>query len=218
MFLYIDKPKGITSHDAVDRVRKLTGERRVGHAGTLDPNATGLLIVGVGRESTRELDKFLKKDKEYEAEVILGEERDTDDIEGNIVKKDESGKVPETGEIENALKGFIGKVKQVPPLFSAIKVDGKEAYKRARKGETVKYNEREVNIYSIKIIDYKYPVLNILCKVGSGTYIRSIARDLGRKIGTFAYLGNLRRTKIGNVFVKDATPLNDLGDIIKKHE
>jgi len=218
MFLYIDKPKGITSYGVVDRIRKITGERRVGHAGTLDPNATGLLIVGVGRDSTRKLDTFLKKDKEYIAEVVLGEERDTDDIEGKVINTDKLGKVPDVNEIKMEMKSFIGRVKQKPPLFSAIKIDGKEAYKRVRKGEDVVYPDREVNIFSIDIIDYKYPVLNIICKVGSGTYIRSIARDLGRKLGTYAYLGNLRRTKIGNVSIKEATPLDKIGDIININE
>lgn len=216
MFLYIDKPKGMTSHDVVDRVRKVTCEKRVGHAGTLDPNATGLLIIGVGRESTKKLDTFLKKDKEYEAEIILGEERNTDDIEGRVINKDELGKRPEACEIESVIKNFIGKIEQIPPTFSAIKIDGKSAYKKARKGEEVNYKKREVNIYSIKIINYDFPTLNILCEVGSGTYIRSLARDIGHKLGTYAYLGNLRRTKIGSISVKKAKLLDDLEDIISK--
>jgi len=215
MFLFIDKPKGITSHDVVDSVRKETGEKRVGHAGTLDPNASGLLIVGVGRESTRKLDQFLKQDKEYEAEIILGEERDTDDIDGKVTSKDSSGKRPTGKDIELILKNFRGKIKQIPPRYSAIKTKGKTAYKLARKGMVLELPERDVNIYSIKITHYKFPVLKTICIVGSGTYIRSIARDLGRKLGTYAYLNNLRRTKIGKYDIKDATPLNGVRDILK---
>lgn len=210
MFLYIDKPKGVTSHNVVDRIRLLSGEKRVGHAGTLDPNATGLLIVGVGRESTRKLDGFLKKDKEYEAEIILGEERDTDDIEGKVVKKDNLDKVPTRSEIESVLKDFTGKIKQTPPQYSAIKVGGKPAYKHARKGEKVDLKKRIVNIYFLKIKSYKYPKITITCSVGSGTYIRSLARDIGRKLRIYAYLGNLRRTKIGEISVKQATSLEEL--------
>jgi tRNA pseudouridine55 synthase len=215
MFLFIDKPKGLTSHDVVDRVRKITGERRVGHAGTLDPNASGLLIVGVGRESTRELDQYLKQDKTYIAQITLGEERDTDDIEGEVTLKDKNGVHPSKEEILKILKSFVGSQKQIPPQYSAIKVAGKEAYKTARKGGEVLLKPRNVVIKSLTLNKYSYPVLEVICEVGSGTYIRSLARDMGRKLGTFAYLSNLRRTKIGKYDISQATFLDQIKDIIK---
>jgi tRNA pseudouridine55 synthase len=214
MFLYIDKPKGMTSHDVVDKVRKITQERRVGHAGTLDPNASGLLIVGVGRESTKELDRFLKQNKTYLAEITLGEERDTDDVEGRITKKSDRATIPSKEEMLEVLAGFLGSQKQIPPLYSAIKVKGREAYKAARKGNEVILKPREVVIKALTLIKYKYPILEVTCEVSSGTYIRSIARDLGRKLGTYAYLSNLRRTKIGTYDIEKATPLDQIQDII----
>ena len=208
MFLLIDKPKGITSHDVVDRVRKATGEKKVGHAGTLDPNATGLMIVGVGRESTKKLGKIAKDTKkEYVAEIYLGEEKDTDDIEGVAISKTKGFLAPGEEEIRNILKSFIGKQKQIPPAYSAIKMKGKKAYELARKGEKVKLKSREITVYSIKLLKYSYPIINIETEVSSGTYIRSLARDIGKKIGCGAYLKNLRRTKIGRYKIEDAARL-----------
>lgn len=211
MFLLIDKPKGITSHDVVDKVREITGERKVGHAGTLDPNATGLLIVGVGRSSTKKLGKLAKDTKkEYTAEIFLGEERDTGDVEGRIVKKLQNAKTPKRQAVEKVLRDFIGKKEQVPPVYSAVKVKGKPAYKKARKGQKVKLEPRKIFIYSIKVFDYSYPFLKIKTLVSSGTYIRALARDIGRKLGTGAYLKNLKRSKIGEFSLKNAIKLDKL--------
>ncbi|MFC1710173.1 tRNA pseudouridine(55) synthase TruB [Patescibacteria group bacterium] len=210
MFLLIDKPKGITSHDVIDSIRKITGERKVGHAGTLDPNATGLLIVGVGRESTKRLGGLTNKTiKEYLAQVVLGEERDTEDMEGITITKYEGVK-PTEKEVKKTLLSFVGEYDQIPPLHSAIKIKGKKAYQLARKGEEPNLKSRRVEIVKIEYVDYKYPLLEFTCLVSSGTYIRSLARDVGKKLSTGAYLGNLRRTKVGKYSVDDAIPLLDL--------
>jgi len=211
MFLLIDKPKGITSHDVIDEVRKITGERKVGHAGTLDPNATGLLIVGVGRESTRKLGNITKKtDKVYEAELLLGKETDTDDAEGVVISRAKGVLPPGEDEIKALLKTFAGKQKQIPPTYSAIKVKGKKAYEEARKGKSLSLKPRDVRVYSIKLVNYSYPIVRIAVKVSSGTYIRAIARDIGRKLGCGAYLKNLNRTEIGDYKLINAVRLGYL--------
>ncbi|SRR5258708_6973451 len=208
--LLIDKPKGMTSHDVVNIVRRHTGEKRVGHAGTLDPNATGLLIVGVGRGETKQLGDLTKNaNKTYEAEIFLGETRDTDDIEGKITSKNDQI-IPTIKEIQNILKEFEGEQEQIPPSYSAIKLKGKKAYELARKQKPLKLSPRKVTIYSIKFINYSYPILEITCEVSSGTYIRSLARDIGEKLKCGAYLSNLRRTKIGDYDLRDAVKLESL--------
>lgn len=211
MFILIDKPKGITSHDVIDSVRKITGEERVGHAGTLDPNATGLLIVGVGRESTRDLGTVLKNKKTYLAEIILGEERDTDDVEGEVIVTNSKSQDKISKEkIVKILKGFVGEQIQTPPSYSAIRIKGKKSYELARKGIKVELSPRKVLIYSIKLQKYKYPKLQIETEVSSGTYIRALARDIGRKLGYGAYINNLRRIRIENFKIEDSVSLERL--------
>ncbi|MBU0572475.1 tRNA pseudouridine(55) synthase TruB [Patescibacteria group bacterium] len=211
MFLLINKPKGITSHDVIYFVRKVTGEKKVGHAGTLDPNATGLLIVGVGRNSTKKLGWIAKDTKKmYEAEIFLGEERDTDDSEGQIISKKNDFPAPNMALLKKTLKGFKGKQKQKPPAYSALKIKGKKAYELARKGEKVFLKERDITIYSIELFQYKYPVLKIKTTVSSGTYIRALARDIGEQLGCGAYLRNLKRTGIGNFDLKDSIEMDKL--------
>lgn len=216
MFLLIDKPKSITSHDVIDIIRKITGERKVGHAGTLDPNATGLLIVGVGRESTKKLGDIAKNtQKAYGAEIFLGEERDTDDPEGVILQRtkddrSEFNKTPSLSKIQRVLNSFIGEQEQVPPVYSAIKIGGKKAYEMARKGEKLSLGPRKIKIHWIKLKKYKFPLLEVGVKVSSGTYIRALARDIGRKIGCGAYLRNLRRTQIGEFKLENAVKLDKL--------
>ncbi len=211
MFLLIDKPKGMTSHDVVDRVRGITGERRVGHAGTLDPNATGLLILGIGRDSTKQLGKITRKGrKTYRAEIFLGEERETDDSEGKVTSRVRGFLVPAEKEIKKIVDSFRGEIRQIPPAFSAIKLKGKKAYQLARKGKEVHLPSRKITIHSIKVLDYNYPILAIECWVSSGTYIRALARDIGRKIGCGAYLKELRRTKIDGYWLTKAVKLDVL--------
>ncbi len=210
MFLLVDKPKGITSFDVVARLRKMTGEKKIGHSGTLDPLATGLLIVGIGRNSTRKLSNFLKQDKEYEVHIVLGEERKTDDALGEVRDAVFEKIIPSKKEVSKALNNFLGNIEQVPPDFSAIKISGKRSYEMARSGKKVSLRPRKVVVYSIKLLEYNYPDVFINCKVSSGTYIRSLARDLGRLLKTGAYVKGLRRLAIGRCKVSEAVSLDKI--------
>lgn len=216
MLLLIDKPKGITSHDVVDKVRKITGEKRVGHAGTLDPNARGLLIVGLGRESTKKLGDISKNSrKTYVGEVFLGEERDTDDVEGMVISKAKGVLPPTRNEIMKMLQGFLGEQEQVPPKYSAVKIKGRKAYELARKGQLVRLKPRKVKIYRIKLLVYKYPLVKFEAEVSAGTYIRSLARDLGRRLGCGGYLNNLCRVRIGSYRIEEAFSLAQVESLMK---
>lgn len=204
----IDKPKGWTSFDVVGKirstVRQLTGQKvKVGHAGTLDPLATGLLIVLVGK-ATKQQDAFMKQDKVYEVELKLGQTSTTADEEGE--KTHVSHKKPTQEALEKTLTQFTGTISQVPPAYSAIKIDGQRAYKLARTGKEVTIEPRQVTIYQIADLDYQYPLIRFTAKVSSGTYIRSLVTDIGEALGTGAYMTNLRRTYIGEYSVTDAVP------------
>ncbi len=205
--LLINKPAGMTSHDVVYQVRKLINERKIGHAGTLDPMATGLLLLAVGK-ATKKISRLVGLNKSYSATITLGSTSDTDDAEGNISPI--NNHVPGDKDIRDACKRFIGEIEQVPPVFSAIKINGVRAYKKARRGETVELKPRKVNIYSIDILSYRYPELYIVTNVSSGTYIRALARDIGESLGTGAFLSKLTRERIGDYQLKDATRLEDL--------
>jgi tRNA pseudouridine55 synthase len=210
--LLVDKPAGWTSHDVVAKVRGIikaeTGHRiKVGHSGTLDPMATGLLVLVLG-SYTKRAGEFSKLNKTYEAELTLGAESSTGDKEGKITQK--TDKKPTLRQIEQTLSQFKGKVQQTPHAFSAIKVDGKRAYKMARAGQEVKLEPREVTIYEITDVRYDYPKLKLTAKVSSGTYIRSLAEDIGAKLGTGAYLFALRRTSVGEFDIKDAMSLDEI--------
>lgn len=209
--ILIDKPDNMSSFGVVARVRrKLRDEQgkkvKVGHTGTLDPFATGLMIILAGK-ATKKSDEFLKKDKEYEATVYLGKTSTTGDIEGEIT--DVSDKVPTLDEVKEACKKFVGEINQTVPIFSAVKINGERAYKLARKGKEVEMPTRKVTIFSIDILDYTYPELKIRTHVSSGTYIRTLGEDIGKALGTGAYLTALRRTKIANYDVADALKLDD---------
>jgi tRNA pseudouridine55 synthase len=205
--LLIDKPKCWTSFDVVAKVRGMvkqsTGQKRpkVGHAGTLDPLATGLLIILVG-DYCKKAQEYSKLDKTYEVELKLGDTSTTDDAEGEITKI--SDKIPSKDEVLAAIDSFIGDIEQIPPIYSAIKIDGKRAYKLAREGEQPEMKPRPVTIHSITNIDYKYPFISFTTEVSSGTYIRSLARDVGEKLRSGAYMTNLRRTTVGNFDIKSA--------------
>ncbi|OGL62498.1 tRNA pseudouridine(55) synthase TruB [Candidatus Uhrbacteria bacterium RIFCSPHIGHO2_02_FULL_47_44] len=213
-FILIDKPEGITSFDVVARLRRLTGEKRIGHAGTLDPFATGLLLIAVSREATRELQKFVGLDKRYEATFILGATSTTDDIKGEItLTPNPSPLTPSV--IEEALKTVTGTIDQVPPTYAAIKVQGKKLYELARAGTPTLVEPRKVKIYSIECLsnlsdlsDFSNISLRIHCS--SGTYIRSIARDLGAKLSVGGYVSELRRTSIGLFVIADAMTFDQL--------
>jgi len=206
--LLINKPKGWTSHDVVAKLRGVLGIKKIGHAGTLDPLATGLLIILVGKK-TKEADNFLKLDKEYIAEIKLGAVSNTYDGEGTIAVKSSKAKVARA-HIEKVIEKFVGEVLQTPPIFSAIKIKGQPAYKLARKGKEVKLKPRKIKIYDIEILDYCWPDLKIKVKCGSGTYIRSLANDIGQALGTGGYLFALTRTKIGEFDLKDSKNIEEI--------
>jgi len=205
-FVLINKPTGITSHDVVDKLREITKIKKIGHAGTLDPFATGLLILGIGREFTRKLSIFQKKDKEYIATLKLGAESENFDRERKIVER-KVEKIPKRKEIEEVLKSFLGEIEQIPPAFSAKKIGGEKLYELARKGIKVKARPQKVKIYEISILEYKFPNLKIKVKCLSGTYIRSLANDIGKKLECGAYVEELIRTKIGEFSIENAIDL-----------
>ena len=214
MILNVKKPKGMTSHDVVDEIRKITGEKRVGHAGTLDPFATGVLIIATTREDTKKLGNIAKNTKkEYVATLELGKISTTGDPEGTIkpfVDNLVSLSYPRLNRVKDILKLFIGEIMQTPPSYSAIKVNGVPAYKLARKGKNVKLSSRKVIIEKIDLLLYNPPFLKIRVVCGSGTYIRSLAKDIGEKLGCGAYLTELERTRVGNFKIEDSIPLKKL--------
>jgi tRNA pseudouridine55 synthase len=205
--LCIDKPLGITSHDAVNAVRRLAGMRRVGHAGTLDPLATGLLLICLGR-ATRLLEYLVGQPKAYIAKIQLGRETSTYDAEGETVA--ESPVDVSVKELHSALDNFRGTIIQLAPLYSAVKVDGQPLYRRARHGEKVERPERTVTIYQLDMMAWSDAVVELHIRCSSGTYIRSIAHDLGQDLGCGAFLASLRRTEVGKFSVSDAVPLSNL--------
>ena len=202
----INKPRGRSSFSIVAQVRRISGVKKVGHAGTLDPEAEGLLVLLVGKEYTKQSDKFLKLDKTYEFEIKLGENSSTGDEEGT--KTQVSPSEPNRVEIEAAVSKFVGKILQTPPQYSAIKINGQRAYKSAQKGIKVILQPREINIYSLNILSYKYPLLSLRASVSSGTYIRSLAEDIGKELKTGAYCTKIVRTRIGDSYLKDAITLD----------
>lgn len=200
--LNINKPAGLTSHDVVGEVRKIiknapTASAKVGHAGTLDPFATGVLLVLVG-PANRLMEYVHLLPKTYQTEITLGATSDTDDLTGKITR---AGKTPvvEKTRIQKILKGFVGNIKQAPPTYSAIKIKGKKAYEAARRGSPLKLPSRNITIHNISILSYKYPILELEVTCKSGTYIRSLARDIGTALHTGAYVSKLIRTAIGPV-------------------
>ncbi|MBA3046917.1 tRNA pseudouridine(55) synthase TruB [Patescibacteria group bacterium] len=200
------KPKGITSNDAVQIVKRQAGGKKTGHAGTLDPLAEGVLVVGVGREATKQLSEIVKKEKEYLAVVKFGETSSTDDAEGEKIEIKVKN-IPEIIDIEKAIKKFQGNIMQIPPVFSAIKVNGRKAYKLARAGREVEMKPREIEIKKIDITDYKWPVLKLKVVTGPGAYIRALARDIGDELGVGGYLADLERTRVGQFIAEEAARL-----------
>lgn len=202
----VDKPAGITSFGVVARVRRVLSQQlgkkaKVGHTGTLDPFATGLMIIVTGKECRNAMN-YSKLDKEYEATFRLGQTSSTGDPEGEIT--DISTLEPTKEAVEAALDQFKGEITQRPPIFSAIKINGRRAYDLARKGEDFEIPERQVTVFKLELIDYTYPNLRVRAHVSSGTYIRSLAVDIGTVLGTGAYCSELRRTKVAEFDVRDA--------------
>ncbi len=205
------KPKGPTSHDMVDVVRRATGERRVGHAGTLDPLAEGVLVVGVGKEATTSLSVEVAKEKEYVAEIMFGSESSTDDAEGEKTEISTSH-IPSEKEVREALEKFKGIIQQVPPIYSAVKVKGKTAYMLAREGEKIDLKPRTVEIKQLEFLEYVWPRLTLRVVTGPGVYIRSLARDLARALGTGGYISELTRTRVGEFSMDSAVPVDKLNE------
>ncbi len=208
-FLLINKKEGITSHDVVEKLREITGIKKIGHAGTLDPSAKGLLILGIGRKATKNLSFFLKKDKEYLAKIKLGAASDTFDREGEIISL-KKVKKPSRQRVEKTLKSFQGEIQQYPPLFSAKKLKGKKLYQLARKGIKPKIKPQKVKIHKIELLNYQWPYLEIRVNCSSGTYIRSLANDIGQKLKCGGYLIDLCRTRIGKFILKKAANLSKI--------
>lgn len=210
--LVVDKPIGLTSHDVVQIIRRGTGIRRAGHTGTLDPRASGVLVILIG--PAVRLSEFVSaSDKRYQATIHLGSSTDTYDSEGEIVEPDMPRvSVDEISEeyFNEVLQRFVGEIEQVPPPYSAVKVQGKKAYEMAREGEEVDLSPRIIKVYSLDVLEWAPPevVIDVYCS--SGTYVRSLANDLGKELGTGAHLVGLRRTKSGRFTLRDAVPLRRL--------
>lgn len=205
--LNIDKPAGMTSHDVVNRVRRAASTRRVGHAGTLDPLATGVLLVCVGR-ATRLVEYLVGQPKVYEATIRLGQTTNTYDADGEVIAERPLTFTPQ--DLENALTQFRGEIEQVPPMFSAIKQDGQPLYKLARQGKEVARKTRQVTIDELSVLEWNAPHLTVRVVCSSGTYIRSLAHDLGEVLDCGGHITILRRTAVGDFGVNTAVSLNDL--------
>nr|WP_218849454.1 tRNA pseudouridine(55) synthase TruB [Nocardioides perillae] len=216
----VDKPAGLTSHDVVARVRRLAGTRKVGHAGTLDPMATGVLVLGVGR-ATRLLGHLLLTEKAYDATVRLGQSTTTDDAEGETLERQGADGVEEPA-VREALRAFVGEIDQVPTAVSAVKVDGRRAYERVRAGEQVELAARRVTVHDLAVHDVRRVVgadgapswldVDLSLRCSSGTYVRAVARDLGAALGTGGHLTALRRTAVGAFDLTQAHTLEQLAD------
>jgi tRNA pseudouridine55 synthase len=206
-WILLDKPLGFSSQQAVTKVRNIFNRAKAGHGGTLDPLATGLLPIALG-EVTKLISYIMDKDKTYEFTVTWGEERATDDAEGIIVKTSDNR--PTQEEIVAILPQFIGQIQQIPPIYSAIKVEGRRSYDLARKGEEVPLKSRTVTIYTLVLLETSSSEARLEVTCSKGTYVRSLARDLAHALGTVGYISTLRRTKVGPFLEKNAVTLTKL--------
>ena len=206
--LIVDKPQGCTSHDVVDFIRRKFNFRKVGHAGTLDPMATGVLVILIGKY-TKSANQFLSDDKEYDATLVLGATSDTGDAWGRI-EEFNGPKAVSAEDIKSAFSKFLGPIEQVPPSYSAVKFKGKKLYEFARKGIEIKVEPRKVSIHKLDISDIKGSEVSFNVTCSKGTYIRQLCIDLGRLLGCGAYLSRLCRTRSGNFTINEATTLEEL--------
>ncbi|MBS1249232.1 MAG: tRNA pseudouridine synthase B [Chloroflexi bacterium] len=209
--LVVDKPVGITSHDVVSFIRRGTGIRRAGHTGTLDPRASGVLVVLIG-PSVRLSQYLSASDKRYQAIIKFGVATDTYDTEGKQVGETRSVDHITEKEIQALLQSYEGKVQQIPPAHSAVKVDGEKAYEKARRGEEVEIEPREIDVYNLELLEWVSPEVTIDVYASSGTYVRSLANDMGNDLGVGAHLVGLRRTKNGQFTLRDAVRMRELHD------
>ena len=211
--IVINKPLKCTSMDVIRVLRRVVGTRKVGHAGTLDPLATGVLLVCLGKV-TKSINKLMGMEKEYFAEIDFSAKTETDDLESELLPV-EIKTIPTLSEIKKNLESFIGDIKQAPPRYSAIKVGGQKAYSLAREGKRVNLGFRFVTINSIEVLSYNWPVLSIKIICESGVYIRSLARDLGDSLGVGGHLISLVRSRIGNYKIEDAVDLEAIKNDLK---
>lgn len=211
--LIINKPKEYTSHDIVNIVRKKLNTKKVGHTGTLDPNATGVLPILIGQAT--KISKYLVEHKKtYIATLKLGEQRDTGDSEGNIVEQDLNLKIFDIKQIEQTLSNFLGKQQQIPPMYSAIKVKGKKLYEYARNGQEIEIKPRDIEVYNISLKNYNQKdEIEFEVECSKGTYIRTLCEDIAKKLGTIGYMKELQRTKINEFEIQNAVSLDDLDNV-----
>jgi len=208
MIININKPAGWTSFDVVKKVRGIINEKKVGHAGTLDPFATGVLILGTGPD-TKKLSNIALSNKSYVADLTLGIETDTHDCDGKITSKE---KIPELSQemVEDVLSTFIGNNKQTPPMFSAKKINGVRLYKLARQNKVVKRDPVEINIYQIHLLKFKLPTITFEVTCSKGTYIRVLGLDIAKKLGTTGYLSSLKRISVGSYNITDSKLIEEI--------
>lgn len=207
--IIINKQKNFTSHDVVNVIRKKLNIKKVGHTGTLDPNATGVLPILVGKAT--KISKYLiEHDKTYIATIKLGEKTDTGDNEGQVIEEKLVPTDLKEEDINNVLQIFLGKQKQVPPMYSAIKINGKKLYEYAREGKEVKLEAREIEIYKIQLLEYKNSKIKFEVECSKGTYIRTLCEDIAKKLGTVGYMEELQRTKVNNFKIGDSVLLDDI--------
>lgn len=208
--IVINKPKEYTSHDVVAKVKKILNIKKVGHTGTLDPNATGVLplLLNTGTKLSKYL---IEHDKEYEVMLELGIKTDTADIEGNVIKKEEVN-WEKLNDIEETLNTFLGEQTQIPPIYSAIKVNGKKLYEYARSGQNINIEPRNIQIYKIELqkIDKQKNEINFRVHCSKGTYIRSLCEDIAQRLGTIGYMKELKRTKVGNFTISEAVKIEEI--------
>ena len=208
--LVVDKPSGPTSHDIVDTIRRSFGFRKVGHGGTLDPRATGVLIILIGK-ATKLSNRFIGSDKMYEGTIRLGIATDSHDADGRIVREADYSMVTRE-QLEAEMKKLTGDTMQMPPMVSAIKVDGVPLYKSARKGREVKRDPRLIHVYQFSLLDFQLPLADFRVRCTKGTYVRTLCADIGEALGCGAHLDRLRRTSSGDISIENATPI---GEILK---
>ena len=217
MIIGVIKPSGMTSHDVVNKIRTITGEKRVGHGGSLDPFAEGVLVIGISRESTKQLQDILKNTgKEYIAVMELGKISTTGDPDGKIEESDNREDVSKISkaDFKEVLKTFVGEIEQTPPDYSAIKINGVPAYKKARKGEQLALKKRKVLVKKLELVNFSSPLVKIRAVVSSGTYIRSLVEDIGNALGVGAYTKELIRTRVGKFTLKESKTLEELREIL----
>lgn len=207
--LIINKPKGFTSHDVVNILRKALNTKKIGHTGTLDPNATGVLPILIGKAT--KISKYLiEHNKTYIATISLGEKTDTGDGQGNIIEKDLNFQNISCKQIGDVLKTFIGKQKQIPPIYSAIKINGKKAYEYARQGQTIELEPRDIEIYSIDLIKIENNEITFEVSCSKGTYIRTLCEDIAKKLGTIGYMKELTRTSVNEFKLENAVTIDEV--------